>query len=333
MTRARALEALISGLRGRLPAASTNWEAVIALANHSLLTPSLFTSLEQAGHSAELPEDVREYLEFIRDSSRERNRRLREQLLEAVAVFNSHGVTPLLLKGAISFFLATPDRIPSRMTSDLDIAVDAGEEAAAQACLDELGYTQVLGVRGTARPGDVGILELRLSQPAGHAPPELVERNGLKVKIPSVQSRAQHWIIHDLIKEGDYWRGRIDLRHLYDLAQMSESHSVDWAAMRASTADRSTRNALDAQLLALQRFFGVEIPEETGRSTLARFHHWRRVFTSTHPVLGAPLRLAGNLAWGIMRMVRPGTAKRRDPLYIVGRAGRVLLQKDRRSKL
>ncbi|MER8589106.1 hypothetical protein NKH19_28545 [Mesorhizobium sp. M1338] len=68
--------------------------------------------------------------------------------------------------------------------------------------------------------------------------------------------RALHWIVHDLFKKGDYWRGRIDLRRLHDLARLAESEDVDWTALQASMADQGARNALDTQLLALQHFFG-----------------------------------------------------------------------------
>ncbi|MER8576108.1 hypothetical protein NKG99_30480 [Mesorhizobium sp. M1409] len=62
--------------------------------------------------------------------------------------------------------------------------------------------------------------------------------------------------MYDLFKKGDYWRGRIDLRRLHDLARLAESEDVDWTALQASMADQGARNALDTQLLALQHFFG-----------------------------------------------------------------------------
>ena len=153
MRAGNALEALIAGLRGR-PAASADWQSVIALANHTLLTPALFSSLAHAGQIDRLPQEVGEYLRFIHDCNRERNLRLRGQLREAVTALNGRGIVPLLIKGAVPLFLSPAGRVPSRMTSDLDICVEAVEEAAAQACLEELGYAQVSGERGVMRPED-----------------------------------------------------------------------------------------------------------------------------------------------------------------------------------
>ncbi|MBA1143049.1 nucleotidyltransferase family protein [Mesorhizobium neociceri] len=323
MSRGNALEALIAGLRGS-PTDRTDWRAVIALANHTLLTPDLFSSLAQSGHTHYLPEDVREYLQFVHDCNRERNLRLRTQLREAVAALNRRDVVPFLLKGAIPLFLSPAGRVPSRMTSDLDLAVDSPEEAIARACLEELGYVDVAGARGMARQQDAGMLELRTSRANGLEPPKLVQRDGLRVKIPPAQSRALHWMVHDLLKEGDYWRGRIDLRHLHDLARLAESDGVDWTALQASMSDRSARNALDTQLLALHHFFGTRIPAKCAQRPMVRFQHWRRIFTATHPIIGAPLRLAGNLMWGTWRFSRDYGLARRGPSDLLRRIARTL---------
>ena len=189
------------------------------------------------------------------------------------------------------------------MTSDLDLGVEAAEEAAGRACLEELGYVQVAGARGLARPRDAGMLELRPSRANGLEVPKLVQQEGLRVKIPSAQSRALHWIVHDLLKEGTTGVG----------GSISDTFMIwrDWpkatawiGRMRASMLDRSARNALDTQLLALHHFFGSNIPAECAKHPMVRFQHWRRVFTAKHPFAGAPLRLAGNLAWGTRRLLR-----------------------------
>lgn len=330
MSRGNALEALIAGLRGS-PPDRTDWRAVIALANHTLLTPDLFSSLARSGQIHHLPEDVREYLQFVHGCNRERNLRLRTQLREAVAALNRRDVVPFLLKGAIPLFLSPAGQVPSRMTSDLDLAVDSPEETIARACLEELGYVDVAGARGMARQQDAGMLELRTSRSNGFEPPKLVQRDGLRVKIPSAQSRALHWMVHDLLKEGDYWRGRIDLRHLYDLARLAESDDVDWTALQASMSDRSARNALDTQLLALHHFFGTRIPAKCGQRPMIRFQHWRRIFTAIHPVIGAPLRLTGNLMWGTWRFSRAYSLARRGPSDLLRRIARTLF--DPRTKI
>jgi putative nucleotidyltransferase-like protein len=326
-----ALEPLIAGLRGRA-VTTTDWLSVIALANRTLLTPALFSALAHSGEIDRLPYDVREYLGFIHDRNWERNVRLRAQLAEAVAALNRRGIVPLLLKGAVPLFLSPAGRIPARMTSDLDLSVEAAEEVGAQECLGELAYLPLEGARGMARPQDVGSLELRRTQSSGFGPPTLVALGCLRAKIPSPQSRALHWIVHDLLKEGDYWRGRIDLRHLHDLAQMAESDDVDWTSLRAAMPDQRSRNALDAQVLALHDLFGVRIPSDHIQRPMVRFQHWRRIFTAKHPVIGAPVRLAGNLAWGAWRFSQADDLALRDTAELARRIACTLSESDHRSK-
>src|SRR6476660_1624248 len=145
----RALEGLVAGLRGHA-VSTTDWQSVIALANRTLLTPALYSALALSGEINRLPDDVREYLGFIHDRNWERNMRLGAQLAEAVAALNRRSIVPLLLKGAVPLFLSPANRIPARMTSDLDLSVEAADEAGAQECLGELDYTPLAGARGLA---------------------------------------------------------------------------------------------------------------------------------------------------------------------------------------
>ncbi len=333
MTRAgRTLDALIAGLDGRATDGA-DWDDVLHLANHALLTPALFSALARAGEIERLPQDVRGYLEFIHDRNRERNLRLRDQLMEAVAALNRSGIRPLLLKGAAALFLSPPERVPDRMTSDLDVAVDPLDEPAARACLMALGYAELTEVRGMARPQDAAILELRPARADDFEPPEPVDRDGASAKIPSAESRACHWIVHDLLKEGDYLRGRLDLRHLRDIAQIDDTDGLDWEMLRRVMSGGRARNALETQLLTLHRLFGTRIPAECARRPVIRFQTWRRVFTARHPVLGAPLRLAGNMFWGASRAWRAPTLVRRNPTQLARRIALMLLDRDLRSKV
>ncbi len=325
MSRAsRALEALICGLRGQ-PLVTDDWASVLALANRTLLTPALFASLTDTRQVERLPPDVRDYLAFIHACNRERNERLRTQLLEAVAALNRCGVTPLVLKGAVPLFLSPADAVPVRMTSDLDLAVHACEAATARSCLENLGYVELGGARGMARPQDAGLLELRPDWGNEPEPASTVEREGRYAAIPTAQSRATRWIMHDLFKEGDYWRGRLDLRHLHDLARLAESEEVDWAALRARMPGETARNALDTHLLALHHYFGTSVPMERLKRPIVRFQHWRRAVTARHPVIAAPLRLAGNFAWGTKRVFHSRDLVTRGPMDFARRAARGLL--------
>ncbi len=326
-------DGLIAGLRGR-PGETMDWMQIIALANHTLLTPSLYSALVQSQQIEKLPEDARGYLQFVAQSNQERNLRLRAQLYEAVAAFNEAGITPLLLKGAVPLFLASDDTMPDRMTSDLDVAVENSEMPVALACLEALGYAPVSDFRGMARPQDVGLFELRPKEEGIiGASSEKVERAGSTAVIPFPNSRAVHWLLHDLIKEGDFMRGRIDLRHLHDLAKLSTDVALDWKGIRAAMPDRTSCTALDVQIYALRDLFGVDVTDDGSKARSIRFHHWRRTFPARHPVAGAPLRVLGNLVWGFRRASQMDVLSQNGLGDTVRRIFRVVFKQRPRGKL
>lgn len=330
MTRAGRLDALIAGLRGH-PVAGADWLAIIELANHTLLTPAVHAALVRSGRSAELPQDVRDYLGFLHDCNRTRNRMMRAQLRDVVAHLNQSGIAPILLKGAVPLFVADEDELAERITSDLDVGVEAIDMAAARRAMLAAGYVEAAQSREMVLPEGGAILDIRQFHGGGPGVPEAVVRGGVVARIPSVEARALHWTLHDLVKEGDYWRGRIDLRHLYDLVRLHELEGVDWARVRAAAPGRIAREAVDTQLLALGHFFGVPVPADCSGSRLARAQHWRRVFSATHPVAGAPLRAAGYLAWWGWRLSNVTEIARRGPRDLARRMIRAL--SDSRSKI
>jgi len=116
--------------------------------------------------------------------------------------------------------------------------------------------------------------------------------------LPSPTLRALNLIVHDQIKEGDYWRGTLDLRHLHDVAQLARMpQGVDWFHLSRVLSSRLQQNALETQLLTLRQLFGVPIPRALCRRWVPRAQHWRRMTQIRHPRLAKPLRIAGAAAW------------------------------------
>jgi hypothetical protein len=303
---------------------------VIALANHTLLTPSLCRALIESGHADDVPQDVLDYLRFIHDRNRDRNLALMQQLRKAVSCLNEAGIVPVMLKGTVPLFLADGDRLPGRITSDLDIGIMPSEELAARAALRRFGYIEAIEGREMV-PSDGGaILEPRPFLYESYGTSEH-RHEGLRARIPSPASRALHWIYHDLLKEGDYWRGRIDLRHLHDLSRLAVTDRVDWSQVREMVPVGTVRNAVDTQLLAARHFFGIDVPAACWNSRLVRVQHWRRVFTATRPLVGSPMRAAGNVAWGTRRLLAVSDIIRAGPKHFSRRLVRAL--RDRRSKI
>lgn len=330
----RPLESLVSALRGA-PPVDADWFTLIEVANHCWMAPALFVALDHCGGLSGLPADARDYLAFIHDRNRQRNLLLRDQLVEAVAALNRSGIQPILLKGAGIIFCVPERKLGARMMSDLDLLVEDAQTPIANVVLADLGYRTAEGEHGVWRPQDAGVLELHGagtvsglhgSSITDAAQFSSVTRDAAQARLPSPALRALNLIVHDQIKEGDYWRGTIDLRHLHDLAELAQMpQGIDWPHLSQIMRGRLRRNAFETQLLALRELFEVPIPDSLCRRLVPRGQHWRRMVQIRHPRLAMPLRLMGALAW-LGRRVRTKDGPRFTAANFAPRVFRKLMQ-------
>ncbi len=138
--------------------------------------------------------------------------------------------------------------------------------------------------------------------------------------------RALNLIVHDQIKDGDYWRGQSTCV-ISMIWQNSRgcSQGVDWLHLSRLMRGRLRRNAFETQLLALRDLFDVPIPKRLGRRLVPRVQHWRRMAQIRHPRLAMPLRFAGAVAW-VGRRVRTKDVPRFTVTDFVPRVLRKLMQ-------
>ena len=308
-TRGHALRLLTAAFQGRLPG-DAEWLAVIDMANRGWLGPALYVALKRMSRLDEVPQSVRDYLGLLHERNHHRNHCLRRQLIEAVGALNTAGIRPTLLKGAIHLFSAPDACLGSRMISDLDISITPSEGPAARAALKARGYEE-LAAKELARAGDAGVVELH-DRPSLRSAAYLrgdlrttsrvVEEEGVVAFVPCSTSRALHLIVHDMIKEGDYRRLRLDLRHLHDLAELAgSSEGVDWRQIGIVLSDRDARGALKLQAMALRDLFGIPVPPDLCGDSMTRLKHRARTIATSRSAAGACVRLVGNLAWGLDR--------------------------------
>lgn len=302
-----ALGQLRACLTGR-PPETVDWIAVIKLANEALLTPQLATALQTAPR---LPDDARAFLAEVRGRNAERNRRLFDQLTEAVGALNRAGIEPTLLKGAALWAGRAAEEPFDRLLTDLDIMVRPDEAQRALAALTLHGFTvlnereghEVHALAELARPQDVGAIDLHQRPPG---PPGLAEMadfadhrrqvswNGVRAAIPSPAVTVFLTILHDQFHDGDYWRGGFDLRHLHDIALLaSRREGVDWNHLLRLCGTKLTHNAAATELLAARRLMGAAVPRAVTDSPMVGFQHARRMGQFRWPALRPVLAAVG----------------------------------------
>jgi hypothetical protein len=345
MTRARELSALAGALQGRLPK-DGDWSGVLDLANRSLITPRLALSL--AGRP--LPADVDDFLQDVLQRNRQRNGRLRAQLEGAVLQLNRSHITPVLLKGAAALLCDDGPRRDGRMLCDLDLLVRPDEVDEAIGALQAGGYAvlsrrpghEVHAVAELMREGEAATIDLhqRPPGPPGMAEaPQLRRRcstetfGGAVALLPSPTLQLFFLLLHDQFHDGDYWSGRLNLRHLLDVADLvNTAPGVDWPGLDSLVASPVVRNALDAMLIDAHWLTGVCVPAHRLRRLWPRAQHWRRLQQASRPAWMIPFALATALGEGA-NLAAHGRANRAGRRRVLGSEGPVGRPGGRLSRL
>lgn len=292
---------LCACLKGRVPA-SIDWGGVLGLANRTLVTPALAEAL--AAQEAQIPKEAAGMLQVIAERTAARNRLMHEQLTEAVAVLGSRGIRPILLKGAALLARRGP-RCANRLLTDLDLMVPRAQGEEALQVLESIGYRRLgdgpasngsrQGV-DLGRESDVGGIDLhyRLKRTGRECDAQWLEAQcspfalgDAIAAMPSRTALVALFVLHDQLQEGDYWRGRIDLRHLVDLAALAgEQGGLDGAALAAFFPPGRARRALAVQLDTLARWLDIRVPIDVGgaggRKRVA-LQNWRRTLQLRRP--------------------------------------------------
>lgn len=300
--------------------AVADWPAIIALANKTLCSPTVATRLNDARRLADLPPDVRLFLDEMERRNGERNARLLAQLDEAAAVMNAHAIRPILLKGTAWLAHSPPEGRSARMLADIDLMVGADQFSAVIEQLRSIGYrleSRELepGVPAVLfRPQDAATIDLhseygspstlfyRYDDLAGAAAE--VELSGSRVMLPSPVACTAILLLHDQLKGRDYLRGRIDLRHLLDIQSFTAPFGdAEWAELNKLFGSAYARNAMRTQLLTGRKLLGMNVPGALTRGLRPRLQYGRRLIQLRSPGMAPFLTLLSLL----------------DPCYIAAR--------------
>ncbi|MEN8761064.1 MAG: nucleotidyltransferase family protein [Thiogranum sp.] len=289
----------ISALRTAIHSQQLPWEAVVSLANNHLLTPVLWVVLTKKNLTDELPDELRDYLRELHQLNKERNAKLRAQLLEAVRQLNRIDITPVLLKGAMHLVTDVYGDPGARIMTDIDLLVPREKIDACLHALHELGYEAEEDIHSDYhedhhhcaplfRPGDYGSLEVHrsltenpyvdiLPTEIGLAEAQPLDFKGLSMKALSPTHRLLHNILHSQLVDHNHADGIIPLRSLHEVITESTANQerIDWSIIQSRMEQHNRGNALRAYLYLAHKLFGTSFPEGVGKTLSSRLYYQR----------------------------------------------------------
>jgi hypothetical protein len=302
------IDLLAGCFRGR-PPPEHRWPAVLEIANRGLVTARLALELNGAPGA---PEAVRAFLDDVVRRNRQRNQTVLGQLGDALRRLNALGIEPVLLKGSAALADGRFAAREGRILCDLDILVRPSETDAALTTLMSEGYRVFRRRQGEAphavaelvREGERASIDLHQRPPGPPGMAEIadlrertsaVEVAGGRARIPDPASQLYLLVLHDQFHDGDYWTGRLNLRHLIDIGDLIADGGVDWARLDGLVRTRVVRNALDTELIDAAWLTGASVPGPRAARAWPRLQHRRRRLQIACPGLMLPLAAATGL--------------------------------------
>jgi hypothetical protein len=233
----------------------TPWPRLVTLSGVHLTTPAMAASLLDLQLTGPLPPELEAYLLAMRAAATARNERLAAQLDEVALRLNAVEITPVLLKGAIRLGDGLYPDPAWRFMHDLDLLVPAHRVVAAQAALEEAGWSRMADEEEDGR-------HVKLIHPAAEARVELhadllqapfapllpatrvlarartLELGRAMVAVPALEDQLVHLVAHGMLQHAFLFTGRCLLRDVIELALLrSQADGTTLAAARQRFAE------------------------------------------------------------------------------------------------
>jgi hypothetical protein len=111
-----------------------------------------------------------------------------------------------------------------------------------------------------------------------------------RARIPSPTLALMSLVAHDQFHDSDYWRARIDLRHLIDIAKLTrQPPGLDRDLLFRLAGRGLLRTALDVNLIAAEKLAGACVTGWRHRRAWPWLQYQRRLLLLTYPELNRVL--------------------------------------------
>ena len=119
-----------------------DWDMLVKVGSKQLVLPAMYCNLKQKDLLQHLPEDLQTFLDEITTLNRNRNKTILEEVNSISALFTTHNMDYVFLKGTALLVSGYYKDIGERMVGDVDILVHPDQLLKAQEILVNNGYTE-----------------------------------------------------------------------------------------------------------------------------------------------------------------------------------------------
>ena len=291
------------------------WEGLVRVASREFLLPALHQRLNENG--VRVPAEISDFLALVEELNAERNARILEEAWEIARLLNAVGIEPLALKGAAILLAGVYPRPGCRYLCDLDLLVPSSQVALGAETLKLDGYRQD-GRDALARfrhhypqlqkpradedhPEDgSGSAPLELHHSLGHGlsrrllsgeemlnSSSVLERNGVRIRIPSPEHLVTHLILHSQLHHSYSERIWAPQRAMYDLATINRHFgtALNWELVRERFRANGQELTLALHLLQTRKTLGMPFPLAFSLGWAGRLRWVRRKVLNRWPRL------------------------------------------------
>ena len=126
-----------------LKTTDVDWDAVVKVSTNHFVFPALYCNLKRADFLKYLPTDLVDYMKYITNLNRDRNKQIITQAHELNTLLLNNNITPIFLKGTGNLLAGIYDDIAERMVGDIDFIFSKEDYPKAITVLGEFGYSAV----------------------------------------------------------------------------------------------------------------------------------------------------------------------------------------------
>ncbi len=262
----------IASVQDDIQTGKVDWEKVVYVSSSHLVLPALYLQLERATLLKHLPEELTEYLRYLTEENRERNRLILQQVQDISVLLNRNGIKPVFLKGVACLLINLYEDDAERMLGDIDVLVEESKVLRTAELLIAEGYKTVVEYNNYIHdeqkhyprlmhgnyPSAVEVHREVLLRPySKHFRGEDMVRNArnigkdIQVFVPSMKDLIIHNVLNVQFNDRAYLNRMLNLRQMYDSLHLSKRTDVSMVLAEFGKYKKPT-NAwfeLTAQLL------------------------------------------------------------------------------------